>query len=168
MPTLPTGTNATLQYLAELIAASATFQAWTGTTNPEDAVLRVHQVEVLDESETDSVKLQRPLAVVWEETVNYTFWAFKNSGLTVMFQADVSAVYRADGAEYLDRASAKNEFMNQVEDVTRDMTLESHQGGRLHVTQIQQIEDTLTRSSPEEGEDYYQVLYMVASGLEDS
>jgi hypothetical protein len=149
--------------LAELVAASPTFQTVTGTASEAEALDFVHEVSVAGS------EVVRPFAVV-SAPMGHAIGrgGFGTGELTLIFEDAVPEGYTRDdlaegSTDEPDSSDGSEAFRNWVGAVVHEMMDEQENGGRLLVRQI--VQDGLfVRSAAEDKADYFQLRYKVQWG----
>lgn len=158
MPVTPTGhLSLPLDYLRKTVAASASFQSWTGTADATAALARVHLVNAAPAA-------TRPLAAIdWARNHSSTREAdgthawFTRQGTLSLLLRDTIATSTSDEDAALD-------FLNKVGALWADMEALAGTSGYLDIQSIRIVQGP---ERPEEDEvkalafDFYQVVLAV-------
>jgi len=126
----------------ELIAASATFQSWTGSANAEEAKTRVYLPGVPTDEAT------RPFACLlgaeWKATREAITTFCHSAGIGVLVEADVAAEHKDSFSD------AYLAFVNKLGQVRDDMLEKAATFAALRVGDIEVSQDSIKRSIWEE------------------
>lgn len=151
--------SAPLDALADLVAASATFQTWVGAANAAAAKPRVYR-SARDGSGGSGYTRPFALAVLPAEFgVMLTHGSFASGAMDVLFEADIAS------GDLDSHEDAGYEFANKIGAIIDEMMAASYGGGYLFVRKIEQVAPP-ARAENIEQSDYYQAWYRVHYGLE--
>lgn len=129
--------SAPIDALAALVAASTTFQSWTGTASAAAALAYCYKAEV---GQIDGSTWKRPFARIGQsEEFEVQRGGYGLGVLVLDFEAAVSADYQEGGASENDFVSALYEFTNKVGAIIADVRTGSEGSAALIVTAITMV-----------------------------
>jgi len=145
--------------LRTLLSTVTSFQTWVGAVDAAEALLRIHEIEVAQDS------LTRPFAVVddgeeWTSARLDGGGAFRTEGaLVLLLEEDVAVANQASERD------AQYAFTNAGGAILEELWSLSGAGGTLHVTGIEKIHGPARSEQNErETDDYMQMILMVRWG----
>ena len=157
MPVTPSGIqSAAIDSLRDLVAGSATFQSWTGTSTSAAAKERVYVRAVDGEGPIGYVA---PFAIIVPQSfhVNIVVGAFSGGELLLYFEGDVSAEYRANHKD------ATYEFTNYCGAIIKEVMAGSY--ATLFITDIESTSPPV-RADVIEDRDFHGQWFSITYGPE--
>lgn len=148
--------------LARLVAASATFQAWCGVSNEDDALNRVHAMEASDRPESFD---PMPRAVInhaiFKGAIKGAACQYEMGSLLLAFEATPSTEYTKTDDQFMAFVNTVSSVLQEMRDKS-GLNLADGSGSYLNLRDI----DLYEVPSPaipdnEEGVEFFGVSFMV-------
>lgn len=160
-----------LDALADLLAGTDAFQAWTGAATAAAAKERIHPHAVCADPNDASYALLWPYAVInWAPGLTISWGGYARGPLSLIFESAVSTEYQRDGDQSRDYKSAAYEHLNQVGAVLQEAYENSEASGSLILDSKQGFR-LLRVGRPTEAQlangelDFYQSIWEVNWGI---